>query len=141
MTNLVFGIFGSLGLAVTVVMAMKENKRRTEEKEKIAKIETKIKWTLGNILEHLESLKNNPPENDKLTSKLSWIRITQDTTLLRILSTPISKDLKDDLGEFLTGYIVHMENQFKMASENKDVCSKQNSLKKEKPQNQLSKAL
>ena len=115
------GGVGLMGLTVTIVQVIKETKRQKKEKKKIEKAENKIKWTLGDILDYLESLNTNPPEKEKLKDILAWKRIIQFVKLLRIASTPIAKDLKDDLGDHLLGFIVNMEKHFERAINNEEI--------------------
>jgi len=121
-TSLWFGgIVGSLGLVVTIVLAYKEISRRKKEAEKIKKTETKIKWTLGDILDYLEALKKTTPEKDKLKDIPAWKKIIELVKVLRISAIPISKDLKEDLGDYILGFIVYMEKHFERSLNNEEI--------------------
>jgi len=115
------GVMGSLGLTVTVILALKEINRRKKQQEKIKKTETKIKWTLGDILEYLEALEKTSPDKDKLKNILAWKKIIELVKVLRISAIPISKDLNEDLGDYISGFIVYMEKHFERAINNEKI--------------------
>lgn len=128
LVGIIGGIVGILGLGLTIRQAKIDSERRKEEAEtkekerkKIENTENKIKWTLGDVLEHLKMLNENPPEQDKLHSVNGWKRTKEFVRVLRLSAIPIAKDLKGDLGDLLLGYTVFMERQFERAEKKEKV--------------------
>jgi hypothetical protein len=117
------GILGITGIILTIIQIYNSNKRKNEERTKIENTENKIKWTLGDILEYQIALNEKPPKDNELKSILAWGRIKEHVKVLRIAVTPIAKDLKNDLGNCLLGYIVFLEKQFEKAEKNEKISS------------------
>lgn len=111
----------SVGVASMLYSRRQENKRKFMERQKIEKIQSKIKWTLGYIQDELETLESNSPKITELKSNLFWKKINEYVKILRALTIPVAKDLEDNLGERLISYIVFFERCFERAVEDQHI--------------------
>lgn len=111
----------SVGVVSILYAKIQENKRRLAEREKIGKIQSIIKWTLGYIQDELETLASNPPKTTELKSNLFWTKTGEHVKILRALAIPVAKDLDENLGERLIKYIVFFERCFEQAIEGKNI--------------------
>lgn len=106
----------SVGVISILYSKNQEHKRKESEREKIEKIQSKIKWTLDYIQEELKTLESNPPDVTQLKSNLFWTKTREYVKILRAHAVPIAKDLDGDLGERLIKHIVFFERCFQRAS-------------------------